>query len=48
MSDNYELAAFSREDLIFDRARLNGLGGVREPKPKAEEPAVQTAAKEGA
>jgi len=38
MSDNYELAAFSREDLIFDRRKLNELGGVRERKPEPEEP----------
>jgi len=38
MSGNYELAAFSREDLIYDRAKLNELGGTREPKPEPEAP----------
>ena len=34
MTDNYELAAFSRDDLIYDRKKLNELGGVREAKPE--------------
>ena len=38
MSKNFELSSFTREDLIYDRKRLNEMGGVREPKPKAEEP----------
>ncbi|MHB0912473.1 MAG: NuoI/complex I 23 kDa subunit family protein [Armatimonadota bacterium] len=29
MSDRYELASFSREELFYDRARLNELGGVK-------------------
>lgn len=39
MSDKYELAAFSREELIYDRAKLNELGGVRTVKhePPSEE-----------
>jgi len=43
MSDNYELAAFSREALIFDRRKLNELGGTR---PEAEELAAAAASGE--
>ena len=45
MSKNYEMAAFSREDLIYDRKKLNEMGGVREPKPEVEE--AEPAATEG-
>jgi len=47
MSKHYELAAFSREELIYDRAKLNEMGGVREPKPEAED-AEPVASEEGA
>lgn len=30
MSHHYELASYTREALLFDRAKLNELGGVRE------------------
>jgi NADH-quinone oxidoreductase subunit I len=36
LSDNYELAAFTREELVYDRARLNQFGGVCKLKPKPE------------
>ncbi|MGB9587774.1 MAG: 4Fe-4S binding protein, partial [Armatimonadota bacterium] len=36
MTDEYELAAFSREDLIYDRVKLNELGGVRQSKAEAK------------
>jgi NADH-quinone oxidoreductase chain I len=36
MSKNYELAEFSRENLVYDRAKLNELGGIREAKPKPQ------------
>lgn len=39
LSDNYELAGFTREDLVYDREKLNQMGGVRKPKPKLEKPA---------
>lgn len=39
-SDHYELAVFSREDLVYDRPRLNELGGTHEPEPEPEEAAV--------
>ena len=39
MSDHYELAVFSREDLTYDRKKLNELGGVRETKPEEPVPA---------
>ena len=44
MTDNYELAAFSRDDLIYDRKKLNELGGVREAKPEPEPAASGEAA----
>ena len=34
-SQRYELAAFSRDDLVYDREKLNELGGVRNQKPEA-------------
>lgn len=37
MSKNYELAEFSRDVLVYDREKLNEMGGTREPKPKSEE-----------
>jgi len=37
LSKNYELAGFSKEDLVYCREKLNELGGLREPKPKPEE-----------
>ena len=37
MSKHYELAVFSREELMYDRAKLNEMGGIREPKPEPEE-----------
>ena len=46
MSDHYELAAFTREDMMYDRVKLNELGGNREPKPKPE-PKEPIAAKTG-
>jgi NADH-quinone oxidoreductase subunit I len=42
MTKNYELAAFSREELIYDRAQLNKLGGIKQPKETNE--AVTTSA----
>lgn len=36
MTDNYELAVFSKEDLVYDRAKLNEMGGACKPKPKPE------------
>lgn len=36
MSHEYELASFTRAELIFDRNKLNKLGGTRAPKPKPE------------
>jgi NADH-quinone oxidoreductase subunit I len=44
MSDEYELAVFSREETIYDRQKLNELGGCFPDEP-AEEPVA--AAKEG-
>ena len=44
MTDNYELAVFSKDDLIYDRAKLNELGGVREPKPQTADCGLQEAA----
>jgi NADH-quinone oxidoreductase chain I len=44
MTDNYELAAFSRDDLIYDRKKLNELGGIRVAKPKPEPAASGEAA----
>jgi len=41
MSNTYELACFSKEDVKFDRAKLNEIGGVREPKPKEPEEALE-------
>jgi NADH-quinone oxidoreductase subunit I len=38
LSDHYELAAFSRDDVIFDRTKLNELGGTREPEPEPGDP----------
>lgn len=38
MSDNYELAVFSKEELLLDREKLNERGGARAPKPKPEKP----------
>ncbi|HUV05155.1 MAG TPA: NADH-quinone oxidoreductase subunit I [Armatimonadota bacterium] len=48
MSDNYELSAFSRDDLIYDRRKLNELGGLRKPEPKPEEPVASGSAEERA
>ncbi|MHB0999809.1 MAG: NuoI/complex I 23 kDa subunit family protein [Armatimonadota bacterium] len=36
MSDHYELCEFTREELLYDRERLNKMGGVREPKQTPE------------
>lgn len=36
MTDKYELAAFSREELIYDRVKLNELGGTRQSKAEAK------------
>lgn len=36
MSKNYELASFTKKELVYDRKKLNELGGTREPKPKPE------------
>ncbi|MBP6963152.1 MAG: NADH-quinone oxidoreductase subunit I [Armatimonadetes bacterium] len=44
MSDGYELATFSREETVYDRKRLNELGGSF-PETPDEEPVA--AAKEG-
>ncbi|MCL6519109.1 MAG: NADH-quinone oxidoreductase subunit I [Armatimonadetes bacterium] len=48
MSREYELADFSRDSLIYDRKRLNEIGGVQETKdePQKKEK-VSTLAKEG-
>jgi NADH-quinone oxidoreductase subunit I len=43
MSKSYELAVFSKDDLHWDRARLNEVGGVRPPRPEPE-PETDTAA----
>jgi NADH-quinone oxidoreductase subunit I len=32
LSKEYELAAFDRKDLVYDREKLNKIGGTREPK----------------
>jgi NADH-quinone oxidoreductase subunit I len=37
LSKHCELAAFSKEDLHYDRAKLNELGGIRPPIPKHPE-----------
>ncbi len=40
MSDHYELASFTRDELLCDRAKLNQMGGVWPPAPeRAAEPA---------
>lgn len=36
LSDKYELAEFSRDQLLYDREKLNEIGGTR--APKVEEP----------
>jgi NADH-quinone oxidoreductase subunit I len=36
MSDEYEMASFTRDALLLDRTKLNEKGGVRTPKPKPE------------
>jgi NADH-quinone oxidoreductase chain I len=36
MTDNFELAAFTRDEIIFERKKLNEFGGTKEPKPKSE------------
>lgn len=48
MSREYELADFSRDSLIYDRKKLNKIGGVQETKeePQKKEK-VSTLAKEG-
>lgn len=38
MSKVYETAEFSREATRYDRARLNEIGGLREPKPEKPKP----------
>ena len=49
MSKDYELASFSREDVMLNREKLNEIGGVREPKPKEpEEPEKPEEQKEAA
>lgn len=40
MTDIYELAVFSKEDLLFDRRKLNELGGVRESVAEEEGPVL--------
>jgi NADH-quinone oxidoreductase subunit I len=44
LSDKYELASFSRAELLYDRCKLNELGGTRQPKPQPEKPAGEEAA----
>lgn len=36
MSKEYELAEFTQEAMIYDRSRLNAIGGTREPRQKDE------------
>lgn len=36
MSKEYELAEYTRDDMIYDRARLNAVGGIRPPKQADE------------
>lgn len=36
MSKEYELAEFTRKDMIYNRDRLNAVGGMREPKQSKE------------
>ena len=49
MSKNYELAACTREEMMYDREKLNEMGGTCEPKPKPEpkEPAAAKSKEEG-
>ncbi len=48
MSKEYELADFSRDSLIYDRRKLNDIGGVRETKEEPEKKEVlSTSTKEG-
>ncbi len=53
MSDRYELASFSREDMVYDRRKLNEIGGVwpeqpnREPKAEAEGHKTPVTSREG-
>jgi len=46
MSDHYELASFTREELVYDRKKLNELGGCFPDEPEIPEEPV-AAAKEG-
>lgn len=36
MSKEYELAEFTREAMVYQRDKLNAIGGVIEPEPKEE------------
>lgn len=40
MSKEYELADFSRDSLIYDRKKLNSIGGIREVKDEKEKKEV--------
>ncbi len=37
MSKNYELAVFTKDEMLLDHEKLNEMGGTRAPKPKPEE-----------
>ena len=47
MSDQYELASFTKDEMIYDRKKLNELGGSFPEEPEKAEEEPYAAAKEG-